>query len=226
MIYSATCRLGRAVALAGALCGAAAAATDPAHLCYDAARSAAAETGVPLRVLLALTLTETGRRGAAGKLAPWPWTLNEGGEGQWFDSRDAARDYLETVLSEGTTNVDVGCFQLNHRWHGQAFDSLDAMLDPDTNALYAARYMLQLFHDSGDWTAAAAAYHSATPEYAERYLSRFEPIYAALDGKTPERPSAPPPRDNRFPLLLAGSPRSAGSLVPMSDAAAPLFGGP
>lgn len=226
MILPKTRRSALVAALTVALAGAASAATDPADLCVAAARSAAAETGVPLQVLLALTLTETGRAGPDGALSPWPWALNKGGEGLWFDSRDAARDHLEAALSKGTTNVDVGCFQLNHRWHGQAFDSLDAMLDPEENARYAARFVLRLYQDSGDWTAAAAAYHSATPENAERYLDRYKPIYAALGGAVSEESTPVAPRENRFPLLLAGTPQSAGSLMPMQGAGSPLIGGP
>jgi hypothetical protein len=196
----------------------------------DAARQAARETGVPLRLLLALTLTETGRKGPEGQLVPWPWALNKGGESLWLDSREQAQGRLEDELAQGTTNIDVGCFQLNHRWHGAAFESLDTMLDPATNALYAANLMLRLYQDSGDWSDAVAAYHSATPEYAERYLSRFRPIYAALNDvpdmpepeATPGRPRGP----NRFPLLLAGQPRGAGSLVPLGQSAIPLIGGP
>lgn len=204
--------------------------TNPANLCVAAAQKAAQATGVPLRVLLALTLTETGRRDPEGRLIPWPWALNKGGESMWLDSLEEAQVRLEDELSQGTTNIDVGCFQLNHRWHGSAFDSLDTMLDPATNALYAARLMLQLYQDSGDWSEAAAAYHSATPEYAERYLSRFKPIYNSLSelpetsdvASAPEKERGP----NRFPLLLAGQSRGAGSLVPMGQAATPLFGGP
>lgn len=214
-------------AMATLLCApvAASATTDPSALCLSAARKAAADTGVPLRILLALTLTETGRAGPDGRLTPWPWTLNKGGEGLWFNSRQDALAHLETVLAAGVTNVDVGCFQLNHRWHGQAFASLTAMLDPETNALYAARLVLRLYQDSGDWGSAVAAYHSSTPAYAERYLARFKPIYAALgDGSPPSENAIP--RENRFPLLLAGATRGAGSLVPLSDTASPLIGAP
>jgi len=220
--------LAAAVALSGPSQGSAR--TNPANLCVAAAQQAAQETGVPLRVLLALTLTETGRKDSEGRLLPWPWALNKGGESMWLDSREEAQGRLEDELAQGTTNIDVGCFQLNHRWHGSAFDSLDTMLDPATNALYAARLMLQLYQDSGDWSEAAAAYHSATPEYAERYLSRFKPIYNSLTtvpetagfAEAPAKERGP----NRFPLLLAGQARGAGSLVPMGQAATPLFGGP
>jgi hypothetical protein len=149
---------------------------SPADLCLDAARTAAEDTGVPLRILVALSLTETGRGGAADEgMEPWPWTLNRAGAGQWFETKDEALHALDDILAEGATNVDLGCFQLNWRWHAAAFPSAAAMLDPETNARYAARFVAHLYDKTGDWRAAAAAYHSATPERAEIYSA--SPIY-------------------------------------------------
>ena len=204
--------------------------TDPAALCLAAARHASAETGVPEAVLLALTLTETGRAGKNGAMSPWAWALNRGGKSLWFDTADDAIDYLATALAEGATNIDLGCFQLNWRWHAAGFASAQEMIDPAANALYAARLVARHFDDTGDWTSAAAAYHSTTPEYAERYLSRFTPIYAAVLGLDPGADDPPraadkAARENSFPLLQAGGGAAAGSLVPLSGAARPLFGG-
>ncbi len=42
---------------------------------------AAEETGVPYDVLLAISKVETARDNR-----PWPWTVNFGGDGKWFDS--------------------------------------------------------------------------------------------------------------------------------------------
>lgn len=202
-------------------------ATSLPEICLQAAREASAETGVPVRVLTALTLTETGHA-RDGELQPWPWTLNEAGDSHWFDSQDEALAYLSNAVASGTTNVDVGCFQLNYRWHGAGFSSLEQMMDPRANALYAARLMAQLAKDDQDWVAAAGAYHSGTPEVAERYLARFKPIYAALDESTDTVAMATPdePHQNGFPLLVRGTSGSSGSIVPLNAVARPLFGGP
>lgn len=225
-----------AACLAGAVVALAVGGVPPAFgrtgsddgLCLEAARRAAAEEGVPLQVLLAVTLTETGRE-RDGRLTPWPWALNEAGESRWFDSRDQALDHLALVLASGATNVDVGCFQLNYRWHGQAFASLEDMIDPRANATYAARLLKGLAQDGQDWIAAVGQYHSQTPEYAETYLDRFRPILAAVtDADLPQvTPAAASPRVNRFPLLQTGAAAgSAGSLFPRQSAARPLFGAP
>jgi hypothetical protein len=193
--------------------------------CIEAAKSASVATGVPIEILVALTLTETGRS-LDGQLTAWPWSLNEAGTSHWFDSRAAALDYLAAAIDGGATNIDIGCFQLNHRWHSAAFQSLEAMMDPERNALYAAQLVKDHMDRTGDWIAAAGAFHSRTPDVAARYLDRFVAIYeriptdtAKVDGLTHDRP-----KKNLFPLLQGGVPHSAGSLVPRVDSNGPLFG--
>lgn len=195
------------------------AAADPAALCEAAARNAARLTGVPPEVLMALALTESGRH-RGGRMRPWPWTVNVEGEGRWFDSRAAAVAHVEARRAAGARSFDIGCFQINHRWHGQAFASPDAMFDPEANALYAARFLAQLAAQSGGWAAAAGAYHSRTPALADRYRRRFETLLAGLpapEAAAPAPRAAPPPArrpgsGQAGPLIAAGPPASAGSL--------------
>lgn len=205
---------------------------DDADLCLLAAQDAQRLSGVPLDVLLAITLTETGR-GPPGEARPWPWTVNDGAEGRWFPTREEAVAYAQSLLDAGRTSFDVGCFQLNWRWHGANFASLDQMFDPLGNASYAAGYLASQRPEGADWSVAAGAYHSATPEYALRYRAIFDAHRAALrpgEGAlalaSAEPPGAAPadapadadaaPRVNSYRLLRrdAGSPR-LGSLVPL-----------
>jgi len=241
-------RAGRAAALAALLAIAApalpasAVRDDPARLCLEAARIASERSGVPYRVLLALSLTETGRsetgrsetgRNETGGLMPWPWAVNRAGQSLWPGDRASADAYVRAAIASGETNLDLGCFQVNWGWHGANFPSVDAMLDPVANAAYAAALLARHHGRSGDWRAAAAAYHSATPELAARYLARFEPIYDALGegdgppGRTAGRPvaRAGAASANAFPLLLPGPTAGLGSLVPVAATARPLIGG-
>ncbi|AZL61145.1 lytic transglycosylase domain-containing protein [Tabrizicola piscis] len=194
---------------------------DASDLCLDAAARAARQSGVPRDVLLAITMVETGRGSR-----PWPWTVNLGGEGHWLDSADAAETLVAKALEEGLTNIDLGCFQLNYRWHADAFASVADMLNPDANALYAAEFLAQHHAQTGEWASAAAAYHSATPEHAERYRARFQSAWSALagDGGAPEFSASLAIRPNRFPLLLAGQSGRGGSLVPDTVAGQRLIG--
>lgn len=197
-------------------------------LCESAARAAAREAGIPATVLLAITLAETGRR-MDGQLRPWPWAANAEGQGHWFATRAEAVAFARATLARGQRNLDLGCFQINWRWHGQGFTAPEALLDPPTAARYAARLLSDLHDEFGSWEAAAGAYHSRTPAFANRYRARFRQILAAL-GDTPANLAAPPRDDrpaNALPApgypLFAGSAAGA-SLVPATlPAARPLF---
>lgn len=222
------------LALALVLAGAARAGTTsaPEALCDAAARTVARETGVPLAVLRAITRTETGR-GRGGTLQPWPWTVNMQGAGHWFDSRAEALAYATRRYGEGARSFDIGCFQINYRWHGQHFASIDAMFDPVTNGRYAASFLQDLFDELGDWTLAAGAFHSRNETHAAGYRQRFAEIRASLpadNGGGPGpgnggsggllQPAAETVvlRVNTYPLLQrqsGGGTGALGSLVPM-----------
>jgi hypothetical protein len=207
--------------------------------CERVAEEASRRSGVPISVLKAISLTETGKR-IGGELRPWPWTVNMEGAGHWFDTLDEARAYVFKEFKRGARSFDVGCFQINYKWHNQAFSSIDEMFDPLANALYAAKFLSELHAEKGSWDGAAGAYHSRTREYAERYSARFAELrqrYLATDGAgeiaalstapapmpyddIPEIPDivlamngpaeAPrPPRVNSYPLL-----RRTGSVSP------------
>jgi len=161
-----------------------AAAPDPSRLCEAASDAAAIEEGIPRDILRALTLTETGRA-VGSTLRPWPWAVNQGGESFWFDSEAAAVAHAEAQIAAGVRNLDIGCFQLNVRWHGENFPDAGTMFDPEANARHAANFLSGLHDETGDWLAAAAAYHSRTEAPARRYRARFEAILAGLSGPSP-----------------------------------------
>lgn len=204
------------------LAGVVQAGADPAKLCEQAAEAAAKQTGVPYRVLLAVSVVETGRN-----QRPWPWTVNLAGEGHWFQSAGEAADLVDEAVASGATNIDLGCFQLNYRWHADKFASVADMLDPAQNATYAAEYLAAHYARTGDWALAAAAYHSATPEHADRYRARYEETVASLeDPAILDDSDSPGVRVNGFPLLVSGSGSRNGSLVPATSGGLRLIGGP
>ena len=191
-------------------------ASQPAQLCEVAARQAASRHGVPLDVLRTVALVETGRA-RAGRMEPWPWAIHAEGQGHWFDSHAEAIAYARTRLQAGQKNVDLGCFQINYRWHGENFASLGAMLDPTQNADYAARLLSQHKARLGAWDLAAGAYHSATPQHAQRYIARFHQLSAHV-GRALQA-TAPDIRQNRYSLLTPLGSAEMGSLVPISGRA-------
>jgi hypothetical protein len=193
-------------------------------LCLQAASNAAERTGVPYDVLRAISTVETGRKGL-----PWPWAVNFGGDGRWYDTAADAEVGVTEALGQGATNIDLGCFQLNYRWHSAGFASVADMLDPMQNATYAAEFLAEHFAQTGDWALAAAAYHSGTPEYAAAYQAKFEAVYARLTTGEPlplQADPTLPERENRFPLLVAGGAGAHGSLVPANSGGIRLIGAP
>ena len=199
-------------------------ASEVADICNSAAAVAARESGVPVDVLRAISLTETGRRTDFG-FAPWPWAVNMAGQGRWFDSFDAARSYVFRHQERGARNFDVGCFQINYRWHGQAFSSVDEMFDPLANARYAAQFLAQLHKEFGNWSSAAGAYHSRTKKHAKKYTARFDRIRASLPNRSGKdaidqtlmATRQEEPSQNRYPLLIATNRASGASLVPQTQ---------
>lgn len=171
-----------ALTLIACVAGGTARASSPARACEQAALTAAAETGVPADILGALTLTETGRR-RDGVVEPWAWSVNAEGTGTWFDEPDRALAFAEDRVAQGRRNLDIGCFQLNYRWHGEHFGSVAEMFDPLQNARYAARFLGQLHAETGDWRRAAGAFHSRSPAEAEKYLARFDTLHATLQAR-------------------------------------------
>jgi hypothetical protein len=227
------CRIAATVLLTVFVALPAALASREAALCDGAAARAAVSTGVPLEVLRAITRVETGRH-RNGALQPWPWTVNMEGDGRWFESRAALHAYVDRHMERGARSFDLGCFQINYRWHGHAFASMAEMTDPEASALYAARFLRDLYAETGDWTAAAGAYHSRTPVHARRYRARFTEVLASLRDEggpmmaptEPLAPAGPVPRTRKpFPLFARGAgPGSPGSLVPAGvTVARPLF---
>ena len=208
-------RVERAAAAAAALLvsatAALAAASDVAvsRLCDDAAIRAAGTGLAPVEVLRALTRTETGRK-LEGQLRPWPWTVNMEGEGHWFATRREAEAFVEKRRQAGARSFDVGCFQINHRWHGDAFPSVEAMFDPDANARYAAVFLDEIRTEQGgssdrrpDWRRIAGAYHSRTPTFADRYSARFSRILGDLGPPEPDA-GRPQGRGATAPLIGGG----------------------
>ncbi len=151
-----------------------------ASQCERAIVNGARRGGVPAEVLHAISLTETGRN-QNGRLRPWPWAINREGKGHWFATREEALEFARASIAEGRPSFDVGCVQINYRWHGHAFPSIEEMLDPEYTATYAAQFLRTLYEERGSWSEAAGAYHSLTPEFATIYRARFDRILAGLE---------------------------------------------
>src|SRR5208283_4979557 len=125
------------------------------NVCEHEMSEAAKRYDVPLAVLYAVGMTETGRRGSLQ-----PFALNLQGPSFFAANLNDALRRFEEARKSGAKLIDVGCMQINHHFHASQFSSLEAMFDPHENVDYAARFLKELRAREGSWTLAAARYHA------------------------------------------------------------------
>lgn len=143
------------IALVAATFEPAAAGSPGQPVCEDYMVTASAEYGVPLGVLYAVGLTETGRKGRLH-----PFALNIEGKAVFARNAEQALEIFAKARKRGRKLIDLGCMQINHFYHGNAFSSPREMLDPARNVAYAAKFLKQLREREGSWTMAVARYHA------------------------------------------------------------------
>lgn len=125
------------------------------NICEREMHRASARYGVPLGILYAVGLTETGRKNSLQ-----PYAMNIEGKAEFPPSQSAAIRRFGEVRAEGAKLIDLGCMQINYHYHSQAFPSVAAMLMPSLNVDYAARFLKRLREREGNWTMAVARYHA------------------------------------------------------------------
>ena len=130
-------------------------------LCKQATARAEAAHNLPPHLLAAIARTEAGRWHAdRSESIAWPWTVMAEGEGRFLPSKAAAIEEVGRLQARGVRNIDVGCLQVNLHHHPETFASLEAAFDPDTNAAYAADFLVRLREETRSWTRAIGHYHS------------------------------------------------------------------
>ena len=105
---------------------------------------AAAVNDIPLNVLYAVGLTETGHRGTLG-----PYDMNVDGRAVHSATLDEAMTRFAQETQHGARFIDIGCMQINHHWHAADFRSLTDMFDPASNVRYAANFLKDLRQREG-----------------------------------------------------------------------------
>ena len=125
------------------------------RICERQMAQAAAKYGVPLGMLYAVGLTESGKRGSLQ-----PYAMNIQGKAYFGTSAGDVVQRLTQAQREGVRLVDLGCMQINHHYHRAKFASLEAMIDPAQNVEYATRFLKELKEREGSWTLAVARYHA------------------------------------------------------------------
>lgn len=162
---------------------------DPAmrgsEICLNEIAVAERRYSVPPKLLQAIAVGESGRWVPEQKRSyPWPWTVTNGGAGEYLPNKQAAIAYVRQLQARGETNIDVGCMQINLRAHPDAFASLEEAFDPRANVGYAINLLNSLKQREGNWVSAVGFYHSATPSLKAKYSAKIASIWQGLKGAT------------------------------------------
>ena len=140
------------------------------NICRDETRAAERSHVVPSHLLTAISMAESGRwNGEQRANLAWPWTVTARGEGHFYPTKAAAIAAVRNLKAEGLSNIDVGCMQINLKYHPNAFKNLEQAFTPKANVAYAASLVKTHFATHKSWIKAASAYHSTTPKLNRKY---------------------------------------------------------
>src|SRR5689334_10958769 len=110
-----------------------------ANVCEREMVGASARYDVPLGVLYAVGMTESGRKDSLQ-----PNAMNIEGKAYFATDLADALAHVAEAQQSGIKMIDIGCMQINHYFHNAEFSSLSQMFDPHANVDYAARFLKQL----------------------------------------------------------------------------------
>ena len=152
--------------------------------CEDVIRNIENITDIPSGLLLGIGKTESGRILKNNEIVIWPWTINHAGKSLFFDNKNQMKSYLLKHTKKGDNNLDVGCMQINLKWHKQNFKDIKDMLAIEPNISYAASFLVQLKNKHGSWEKAIKHYHSSDPIKNKPYLNKVLSFWQSYKKKS------------------------------------------
>jgi hypothetical protein len=146
---------------------------ENSNTCRDAISVTEQKMRLPAGIMQAISLAESGRwhKPSRSRFA-WPWTVTAHGKGRFYPSKDTAIAAVRKLKADGVKNIDVGCMQVNLKYHPKAFKNLDDAFDPAINARYAANLFAKLRRSTRSITRAVAHYHSTTRHRNRPYTKK------------------------------------------------------
>ena len=150
-------------------------------VCAKAALRAEKTYQIKEGLLQTIASVESGRWDkATQKRISWPWAVQVNGKGHYYGSKDEAVAAVKALIAEGINNIDVGCMQINLKYHGDAFSSVEEAFEPEKNVAYSARFLKNLYqHNGHSWQKTAMQYHSKNHARGAIYKSKLEQHFAA-----------------------------------------------
>ena len=152
------------------------------NLCEKTINNIELQTDIPKGLLLGIGKAEAIRK-LNNKYIIWPWTINHAGKSLFFDTKKQMTNYVFKNLQKNDLNIDVGCMQINIKWHKNNFKKIADMFEVSPNISYAASFLLQLKNKHGSWDKAIKHYHSSDPKKNIPYLIKVKSFWKRLEGK-------------------------------------------
>ncbi|MDQ0506654.1 lytic transglycosylase domain-containing protein [Xanthobacter agilis] len=194
----------------------------PPNICERELARASKKYNVPLEILYAVGLTESGYDGFLQ-----PYTLYIEGKDYISNNLQDALKLFREANARGVQLIDIGCMQVNYYWHKEEFRSLEEMFNPRLNVEQAARFLQELRQRHGSWTMALARYNAGPKNTVgqHRYVCRVMKnlIEAGVGEWTPSAKSFcdnPPPKPDEV-APAAGAPTEAVAAPAPPSPAAP-----
>jgi soluble lytic murein transglycosylase-like protein len=132
---------------------------------------------LPKDILHSISLQETRKPHSRHQIGVvWPWTINVEGKGFHFKTKKDAVRFAKDQLKKGKASIDVGCMQINLKYHPDAFASLDQAFSPRKNIAYAAQLLKSHYERVRNWDKAVGLYHSSTHDRASNYQASVSRI--------------------------------------------------
>ncbi len=150
------------------------------NLCEDTIKSIEIQTEIPKGLLLGIGKAEATRK-IKNKFVIWPWTINHAGKSLFFETKTQMTNYIFKNLKRNDFNIDVGCMQINIKWHKNNFKKISDMFEINPNISYAASFLQQLKNKHGSWDNAIKHYHSSDPKKNNPYLIKVKNFWKRDD---------------------------------------------
>ena len=132
---------------------------------------------LPKDILHSISLQETRKPHSRHQIGVvWPWTINVEGKGFHFKTKKDAVRFVKDQLKKVKESIDVGCMQINLKYHPDAFASLDQAFSPRKNIAYAAQLLQSHYERLRNWDKAVGQYHSSTHDRASTYQASVNRI--------------------------------------------------
>ncbi|MDC5870264.1 lytic transglycosylase [Vibrio europaeus] len=134
---------------------------------------ASKKNGVPVQVLRAIALTESGITLSDDSYKPWPFTLNWRKKEYRFNTKEKACTELKKILKVSRA-VDIGMTQLHWKYHDEFVGDACDYFDAEVAIPRTAVVLKKCYKNHKNWVLAAGCYHRpAGGELAKEYMKKF-----------------------------------------------------